>query len=97
MPIVVVALVGSVLTLLSMVKIWLGVFWGVQPESADAVAAGAAAVVSGGGHRVMVGATVVTVAATLAIAAGAGPLWELSERAAVALVDPTVYVQEVLR
>ena len=30
--IVVVALVGSALTLLSMVKIWMGVFWGASTE-----------------------------------------------------------------
>ena len=47
-------------------------------------------------HRLMVGATVVTVGLTLAIALAAGPLWELSERAAVILVDPTIYSGEVL-
>ncbi len=93
-PIVVVALVGSVLTLLSMAKIWLGVFWGSTPEPADQAAT---SFVPRSDHRLMVGATVVTVGLTLAIALGAGPLWELSERAAVILVDPTIYSGEVLQ
>ena len=31
------------------------------------------------------------------VAVLAGPLWELSERAAVDLVDPGSYIEEVLR
>ncbi len=92
--IVVVALVGSALTLLSMTKIWLGVFWGeestgdrrtVHPVSSTEA-----------GRRTMEAATGVAVAATLAIAVLAGPLWTMSERASVELVDPAAYIGEVL-
>jgi multicomponent Na+:H+ antiporter subunit D len=88
--IVVVALVGSLLTLLSMTKIWLGVFWGDTTEPSPQRC----------GHRdrrIMEGAAGLAVAGTVAIAVFAGPLWELSERAAGDLVDPTAYVTAVNR
>lgn len=103
-PIVVVALLGSLLTLLSMIKIWLGVFWGTPPApvEADAPPPTGSLVATplrslSRGHQLMVGATAVTVLVTLAVATAAGPLWELSERAAASLVDPQLYVAEVLR
>ena len=102
-PIVIVALVGSVLTLLSMAKIWLGVFWGAPPEPTDPTSAPVGSLVAtplrslSSGHQLMVASTVATVIATLTIATAAGPLWELSERAAASLVDPGLYVAEVLR
>ncbi len=89
-PIVVVSLVGSALTLLSMAKIWLGVFWGPMPD--DGATPHPARPRS---RRLMTGATAAGVAATLAIAMLAGPLWEMSERASTALVDPTAYVEGV--
>jgi multicomponent Na+:H+ antiporter subunit D len=96
-PIVVVSLIGSVLTLLSMAKIWLGVFWGTPPDRALRVVALAGDRRSGR-HRLMVGATATAtaVAGTLAIALFAGPLWDLSERAAADLLDPDAYRLEVL-
>jgi len=93
--IVTVALVGSLLTLLSMSKIWLGVFWG------DAMRGEAAPEARSRPHRrgrnVMFGATGVVVTLTLAIAVFAGPLWDMSERAALSLVDSSIYVAEVTR
>ena len=90
--IVVVALVGSALTLLSMVKIWLGVFWGTQPEDRPTGPA-----TPHRGRWLMTGATSVAVTATLAVALFAGPLWDLSERAAAELLDPAGYIEEVQR
>jgi multicomponent Na+:H+ antiporter subunit D len=88
---VVVALVGSLLTLLSMTKIWLGVFWG-EPDDDRAVPLRP----RGWAHATMASATAVAVAVTLAIAVFAGPLWNLSERAATALVERTPYIVDVL-
>lgn len=88
-----VALVVSLLTLFSMAKIWNGVFWGkvetVEPEAEYGPP-------KRHGALVMNGATVALVAVTLAIAAFAGPLYDLSERAAQTLLDPTAYVAAVL-
>ncbi len=102
--IVVVALAVSILTLLSMLKIWTGVFWG--PDQDD----------GGGGHdaarhgddgsdnevvpsrswSTMVAATGVGVSITIGIAVMAGPLFSMSERAAAELLDNRQYVAEVL-
>ncbi len=37
------------------------------------------------------------VTVTLAIALFAGPLWSMSERAASGLIDPGLYIQQVLQ
>ncbi len=92
-PIVVVSLVASIFTLLSMAKIWLGVFWGSPRE--DTKPAPTAAHV--GGHRLMMSSTALAVAGTLVIAVLAGPLWRMSERAATDLLSPEVYVEQVLQ
>ena len=94
-PIVVVSLVASVFTLLSMSKIWLGVFWG-ESDGTDRMSERSTAHASDRGHRLMMTATTVAVVGTLAIALGSGQLWDLSERAATDLVDPAVYIAEVL-
>jgi multicomponent Na+:H+ antiporter subunit D len=88
--IVVVALAGSLLTLLSMTKIWLGVFWGAP--------AGSPAVPSvRGSLGTMEFATGLAVAGTLAVAVFSGPLWDMSERAAVELLDRQPYIEAVVR
>jgi len=87
--IVIVALVGSLLTLLSMIKIWTGVFWGAP----NAVAVPTVPTRSWSTMSVAAG---VAVATTLAIALFAGPLWDMSERAATELLDRQAYVSEVL-
>ena len=94
--IVVVALVGSALTLLSMAKIWLGVFWGTPVAATAGGSDEPPTAPDGHGLRLMFGATGIVVGVTLAIAVLAGPLWDMSERAAEDLVDPTNYVGEVL-
>ena len=80
-----ISLVASVLTLVSMTKIWGGVFWGTPPDDDR--------------RRLppgMVGATVALVVAGFVLAAGAGPLVEYAERAARDLIDPAAYRSWVL-
>jgi multicomponent Na+:H+ antiporter subunit D len=78
--IVAVAVVASLLTLLSMVKIWTGVFWGdPQPDPRGRVG-----VVRH--HRLMGAVTAATVALGLVVAVGAGPIWRFCERTAADLV-----------
>ncbi len=89
--IIAVSLLVSVGTLFSMVKIWNGVFWGSAEEPTPAMLADEAV------HTpvLMKGATVALVGLTLVIAFAAGPIYELCERAAVDLLDPTRYLAAV--
>ena len=91
--IVAVSLLVSLLTLFSVTKIWANVFWEV-PEVQESDMAERSTLA---GRTLMVGATGVLVVLSLAIAAGSGPLFELSTRAAEELVDPTPYREAVLR
>ena len=86
---VVAALAAGALTLLSMAKIWLGVFWGVRPESATELHAP-------GNHSAMFAATGLAVAGTLTISLFAGTLFELSSDAANDLRTPANYIAAVL-
>ncbi|HUF83439.1 MAG TPA: proton-conducting transporter membrane subunit, partial [Acidimicrobiia bacterium] len=88
-----VSLAVSLLTLFSMLKIWNGVFWGEpeEPASPDE-----AVIVAVRPPRTMMLATVALVAVTLLVAASAGPLYDLSERAAADLLRPEPYVRAVL-
>ncbi len=87
--IVAVALVVGLLTLFSMTKIWNAVFWG-QP-STGLIPLGS----NTDRQRSMRAATVGLVMVTLAIAAAAGPLYELSERAATDLLDRGPYLDAI--
>jgi multicomponent Na+:H+ antiporter subunit D len=86
-----VALAGSLLTLVSMTKIWIGVFWGeVMPVPAD-------------GHvgvlrhqRLMSTSTVVLVGGTLVIAVLARPIFQYCTAAGLELDQPLRYVEAVL-
>ena len=84
----------SILTLYSMTKIWSGVFWG-EPDQPPPLAEA-----HGEGRlrapALMTAATVGLVAVTIVIAVGAQPLWELSERAAMELLEPSGYTEAVL-
>jgi multicomponent Na+:H+ antiporter subunit D len=85
-----VSLLVSLLTLFSMTKIWANAFWG----PVDGGAARPALPIR---RRVlMVGPTAALVVLSIAIAVGAGPVQELSQRAADDLVEPSRYVEEVL-
>jgi len=75
-PIVVVALAAGALTLLSMTKIWIGVFWGTPPDDK------ATRSEAPGNRTTMLAATGLAVTGTLAISLFAGTLFDLSQRAA---------------
>ena len=88
-PIVIAALIGGVLTLMSMTKIWLGVFWGTAPtEEIERQGPG--------NRKIMIGATGIAVAGTLVISLFAGWLYGLSEEAAIDLRSVSAYVEEVV-
>ena len=87
-PIVVVALTVSLLTLYSMTKVWAGVFWGEaevplegQPPRASVL---------------MMLATGVTVALSVAYILAAGPIHDLATRAGTDLLEPSIYIDSVL-
>jgi multicomponent Na+:H+ antiporter subunit D len=83
--IVAVAVATSFLTLMSMMKIWTYVYWGV-PQRAHAES----------GWRGPAAATAVLVVATVAFGFGAQPCLRLVDDAARDLVAPTAYVRAVL-
>ncbi len=85
--IVVVALVGSVFTLLSMTKIWLGVFWG-KPDEDPGLDVNTCPPAS---WSTMMGATLAMISVTVLIAVFAGPLYDLSLDAAADLLDGARY------
>jgi multicomponent Na+:H+ antiporter subunit D len=87
----VVSLAVSLLTLFSMTKIWANVFWG--PPEIERPAQPAVAVRY---QALMLGSTAALVVLSLVIALYAGPLYDLSERAAEDLLDPRAYVETVL-
>ena len=104
--IVAIALTVSFLTLLSMTKIWAGVFWGDSDPPYDALDHDATTRSDrdawngeGGrsGPRLMVGATGIAVALSIAYVIWAGPIYDLAERAADDLLHPARYVEAVLR
>jgi multicomponent Na+:H+ antiporter subunit D len=98
----------SFLTLLSMVKIWNGVFWGSptrpepeagSPQGPRAVARGARGPGSPPRRAALAGIVAPSAflaAASVVVGVGAQALFELSQRAAEGLVNPEHYVQAVL-
>lgn len=99
--IVAVALLVSLLTVFSMAKIWSGAFWGDVREVMEPASVAVGVAVPAGGSvmrvpRSMLMGTASLALVTLAVTAGAGPLYELSLRAAADLLDPAAYVQAVL-
>lgn len=95
------AVVGSLLTLVSMTKIWTGAFWGEPTPAASPTSPTTAAVdvADRAGmlrpHRTMASATAVLVASSLVLAAAAGPLYAFCERTARELTDPGRYTSQV--
>ncbi len=87
-----VGLLVSILTVFSMMKIWGGVFWGDPEDSAVREQARTRPL-----PAVMMGVTAVAVILGLGIAVAAGPIYDLSERAAASLIDPAPYLAAVLQ
>lgn len=89
--IIAVAIVGSLLTLVSMTKIWMGLFWGevrpVPPSDKVGIMRH---------HKIMSATSISLVGATLVIAVLAGPLYDFSVGAADQLFDPSQYVKAVM-
>jgi multicomponent Na+:H+ antiporter subunit D len=87
-----VSLLVSALTLFSMTKIWAGAFWGsVEPDPGGGPAAARLPV-----PALMVAPTAALVVMSLAIAGAAGPVHDLSVRAAEALLAPEAYAALVV-
>lgn len=89
------ALVGSLLTIFSMSKIWAGVFWGTADDPTPAMAAADAEERRLPVDRVTTAATAVLVAATLVVPVFGGAVYDLAERAAGQLLDSADYVEAV--
>jgi multicomponent Na+:H+ antiporter subunit D len=92
-----VAVVVSLLTLFSMVKIWVGVFWAPPGPGGDDAPTEGGARSPRAAPRLMVVPTAVLVAATVGIGVFGGPVYELSTRAAADLLDPRPYLDAVAR
>jgi multicomponent Na+:H+ antiporter subunit D len=86
-----VALFGSLLTLISMIKIWTGVFWG---EVEPAVPVERVGVLRH--HRTMAAATWALVGVTIGVSVFGGWLFDFSMDAARDIVDPMIYVRAVM-
>ena len=87
------AIVVSLLTLFSMTKIWAGAFWSPAEGEPDGTPHEVGRL---GGPVLMILPTAALAAISLAVALWAGPLYDLSERAATDLLHPASYVRAVL-
>jgi multicomponent Na+:H+ antiporter subunit D len=87
------SLAVGLFTLFSMTKIWSGVFWGV-PE--DQPAEHPITDRRFGAPVTMLASTAVLTVASLAVSVFAGPLYDVSERAASDLLEPDAYIEAVL-
>jgi multicomponent Na+:H+ antiporter subunit D len=94
-----VAVLVSLLTLFSIFKVWIAVFWSPPEKDRDGRVLDAPPPPvrrRRPAPLLMLAPTAVLAILTLAIGVGAGPLYDLSDRAAADLVDPTPYLQAVL-
>jgi multicomponent Na+:H+ antiporter subunit D len=85
-----IAIAVSLMTLISMTKIWIGLFWG---EIMPAVPEGRVGILRH--YRLMTVSTVALIAGTLAIATFGGPLYNFCIGAAEQLTNPMIYIQAV--
>jgi multicomponent Na+:H+ antiporter subunit D len=86
---VAIALLASLLSLYSLLKIWSRAFWGVPAPNRVVPAAAPL-------PRLMLACTVVVAITSIGLTAFAGPLYAFSERAATDLLAPGHYIQSVL-
>lgn len=87
------SMVVSLLTLFSMTKIWAGAFWSPAEAEPDGTPHPVGRL---GGPALMILPTAALAALSLAVALWAGPLYDLSERAANDVLHPEGYVTAVL-
>lgn len=88
--IITIAIATSLLTLISMTKIWIGLFWGeVKPE----VPPSRVGILRH--HRLMSTSTVVLIMCTVGVALFAGPLYNYCLGAADQILDPMMYITAV--
>ena len=92
-PVIAVSLIVSLLTLFSMVRIWLEAFWSPPEEAAPEPMQPSS---RRGDEFLMFAPTAALVACSLAVGAAAGPIYALSERTARDLLDRHGYIDEVL-
>lgn len=85
-----VALLVSLLTLFSMLRIWLSAFWGEPPPAAATGTLGARE------RGALYGATLALVTLTVALSLFGGPVYEVAQQAAGQLLDADAYVAAVL-
>lgn len=94
-----ISLLVSLVTLMSMLKILTGVFWGA-PSEAEMPAPGSAAAIAArpaAAHPRLLAAPALALAAiAVVLGLGAGPLLEVATVAAEQLVDPAAYVDAIL-
>jgi multicomponent Na+:H+ antiporter subunit D len=96
-----IALLVSILTLVSMTKIWLGAFWG-EALVPDGTPAGGGDAEPGepsgilGRNRTMATATITLVAGGLVLALAAGPIYRYCDRTADDLTTPGRYTEQVV-
>ena len=84
-----VCVIGGILTLLSMLKIWLAVFWGKRPEDEWEPQPASAPRIF---HYVPL---VVLVGISIALGVTGDVLWSFAETAAGEIVDSSVYINQV--
>ena len=82
----------SLLTLLSMIKILTGAFWGERPERPDP-----GHVLTAVRRRALIGVPLVVGVAALMLGPAAAPLVDLARDVATGLVDPSAYLAAVVR
>jgi multicomponent Na+:H+ antiporter subunit D len=91
-----VSLVVSLLTLYSLMKVWISVFWAPATDPpAESVPDRLPPGEPLGGPLLMVVPTAVLAGLTVLIGVGAGPLYDLSLRTAADLLDPSAYLRAV--
>lgn len=82
----------SLLTMYSMTKIWAGAFWGERDEEPSSVPLAGGRL---GGPALMVLPTIALVLVGVAVMVWAAPLYDVAERAAADVLDPSRYVEAV--